>query len=259
LTASGGVSRLNGSTNATFTQADVVPAIELRVSRAAFFGGFRGASGMVAQQQQAALPFPGTPASVDRISARGVGPVFGGVLALGDGQRTLRLSVREERLSIGGETLPERAVSASLSIALTPAAALELGAGRYDRNRVVGTPAGEYVSAGISLRMGGAREPSLPAARGAGRAPAGTTRLSIRAPDAERVEIAGDFNEWKPVAARRADNGVWYADLRIPPGQYRYAFRVNGAQWRVPDGATAVDDGFGGKSAWLTISEPRSR
>jgi hypothetical protein len=46
---------------------------------------------------------------------------------------------------------------------------------------------------------------------------------------------------------------VWYADLKIPPGQYRYAFRVNGIEWRVPDGATAVKDDFGGKSAWLTV------
>ena len=31
------------------------------------------------------------------------------------------------------------------------------------------------------------------------------------------------------------------------------AFRVNGKEWRVPEGAVAVDDGFGGKSAYVTI------
>jgi 1,4-alpha-glucan branching enzyme len=79
------------------------------------------------------------------------------------------------------------------------------------------------------------------------------TRLALRAPDARVVELAGDFTEWKFVAASRAANGVWYADLRIPPGQYRYAFRIDGTDWLVPDGATAVDDGFGGKSAWITV------
>jgi hypothetical protein len=57
------------------------------------------------------------------------------------------------------------------------------------------------------------------------------------------------------VSTTRASNGVWFADLRIPPGQYRYAFRVNGTTWMVPDGAQAVDDGFGGKSAWLTVGD----
>jgi 1,4-alpha-glucan branching enzyme len=124
---------------------------------------------------------------------------------------------------------------------------------------VIGTLAGDYLSAGISFRIGGTREPALPAAGGAKPQPPGTTRLTIRAPNAQRVEIAGDFNEWTPRAATRAANGVWYADLTIPPGQYRYAFRVNGSEWRVPDGATAVEDGFGGKSAWLTVSNARSR
>ena len=73
------------------------------------------------------------------------------------------------------------------------------------------------------------------------------------------VEIAGDFSNWKPVAATRAPNGVWFADIRIPPGQYRYAFRIDGTTWAVPDGIAAVNDGFGGKSAWLTISDAPSR
>ena len=72
------------------------------------------------------------------------------------------------------------------------------------------------------------------------------------------MDVAGDFNEWTPVPATRAANGVWYADLRIAPGQYRYAFRVNGKEWRLPHGATAVDDGFGGKSAWLTVQQASS-
>ena len=46
---------------------------------------------------------------------------------------------------------------------------------------------------------------------------------------------------------------VWFVDLNIPPGQYRYAFRVDGAAWKVPAGAAVVDDDFGGKSAWLTV------
>jgi len=259
LTGSGNASRLQGASRAVFAQADVVPALELRLWRMALFGGMRAATGVVRQETQPSIPIGGASGNTASTTSSGIGPVFGAVLALGDMEKTLRLGAREERLRIAGVTVPERTLSASLSFALTPVASLDLNAGRYDGNRLIGTPAGDYVSAGVSFRIAGSREPSLPAARGARPQPAGTTRLSIRALDAQRVEIAGDFNEWKPRAATRAANGVWYADLTIPPGQYRYAFRVNGTEWRVPDGATAVDDGFGGKSAWLTVSGARSR
>lgn len=260
LTASGNASRLESGSKATFAQADIVPALELRLSRVAVFGGVRAGTGVVREDvQQPGLPFAATRTNTMSTSRTGLGPVYGGVLAFGDNEKLLRLGIREERLRVAGVTSPERTISASLSLALTPVASLDLAAGRYDSNRLIGTPSGEYVSAGISFRFGGAREPSMPSVRGARPQSAGTTRLSIRAPDAQRVEIAGDFNEWTPRAATRAANGVWYADLTIPAGQYRYAFRVNGIEWRVPDGATAVDDGFGGKSAWLTISDARSR
>jgi 1,4-alpha-glucan branching enzyme len=84
------------------------------------------------------------------------------------------------------------------------------------------------------------------------------TRLSIRSEGATGVALAGDFTNWKPVPAQRAPNGVWYVDLRIPPGQYRYAFRVDDKEWKVPEGAAASDDDFGGKSAWLVVATPGS-
>ena len=249
---------LHGMSRATFVSADVQPALELRLSPLALFGGIRAASGIVSDAATSAQPpLPiGQPQSNRASTTRtGVGPIYGGVLTLGDSRTTLRLGVREERLRINGAVAAERSGNASLSIALAPSSSLEIGAGAYDANRVLGTTAGNYVSAGLSFRFGGDREPALPTPRGARPPASGITRLSIHAPHAARVELAGDFNEWTPAPAIRADNGVWYADLRIPPGQYRYAFRVNGYEWRVPDGATAVDDGLGGKSAWLSVPE----
>jgi len=100
----------------------------------------------------------------------------------------------------------------------------------------------------------GAPHSTLPRPAGIAAAMRGITRLSIRADDAQTVEVAGEFNQWTFVSAKRAANGVWFADLRIPPGQYRYAFRINGTEWRVPEGVTAAEDEFGGKSAWLTVT-----
>jgi hypothetical protein len=48
------------------------------------------------------------------------------------------------------------------------------------------------------------------------------------------------------------------AHRKNPPGQYRCAFRNDGTTWMVPGGAEAVDNGFGGKSAWLTLGSPPS-
>jgi 1,4-alpha-glucan branching enzyme len=80
------------------------------------------------------------------------------------------------------------------------------------------------------------------------------TRLAIAARDASHVEVAGDFTNWEFVVTKRAANGVWYVDLAVPPGQYRYAFRIDGKEWRIPGGAPAAEDEFGGKSAWLTVA-----
>src|SRR6185369_10202690 len=108
---------------------------------------------------------------------------------------------------------------------------------------LTGTAAGRYLSAGLVFSFGGDDEPRLPAPRGVEPAAAGTTRLSIRAPEARVVELYGDWNSWTPARTRRAANGVWYADIPLAPGEYRYAFRVNEVEWRVPDGAVAANDG----------------
>jgi hypothetical protein len=133
-----------------------------------------------------------------------------------------------------------------------------LAAGRYGANAMTGIGASSYMSAGLSVTMGGG-VPTLPRPSGVPAPPHGATRLSIRAADAARVEIAGDFTQWELVRATRAGNGVWYADLPIPPGTYRYAFRIDGREWRVPDGAPAASDDFGGKSAWLTVRSVTTR
>ena len=260
-TATGGMTRLHGSSSAQFVQADMSPALELRFRPLTLFGGARVATGRTHDNAvTGGFPLPGAPArDASAITRSGAGPVFGAMVTLSADRTMLRFGAREERLLIDGVAAPERNLSALLSLALTANASLELSAGRFDANRIQSTPAGDYASVGLALRFGGAREPRLPEPRVARPPQAGATRLTIHAPRAARVELAGDFNEWTPVPATRAANGVWYVDLRIPPGQYRYAFRIDGVEWGVPSGATAVDDGFGGKSAWVTVSDARSR
>lgn len=178
--------------------------------------------------------------------------------------RIASLTVAGGRLTLGGNIglRSERAQQStfgngSLSIAVTPAAAIEINAGAYPANRLVGAAPGRFFTVGMSLRS--SRSLSAPAvATGAPSVAAGVTRLTLRDKSAQRVEVLGDFTNWKPIDATRAENGVWYVDLRIPPGDYRYAFRVNGSTWRVPEGVVAMDDDFGGKSARLVVAAPSS-
>ncbi len=161
--------------------------------------------------------------------------------------------------TIGRRSEPTTATtfgSGSLSVAMTPVVGIELNAGTYPANRLVGTPAGRFMNLGLSLRTGRSSIGRAAMATGVPTVVVGATRLTLRDDDARTVEVAGDFTNWKYVAATRAPNGVWFVDLRIPPGHYRYAFRVDQTTWKVPSGAVVSDDDFGGKSAWLTVRDP---
>jgi hypothetical protein len=179
--------------------------------------------------------------------------------------RSASLTVMSGRLTLGGtlglRTEPGMQTTfgnGALSIAVSPAMSVDLNAGSYAADHLVGTPAGKYVNLGLSLRTGagGNATPKQPSPEGAPKALAGFTRLAISADRAQRVDVEGDFTNWKPIATHRTPNGVWYVDLRIPAGQYRYAFRVDGNEWRLPEGVAVVDDDFGGKTAWLVVSAP---
>lgn len=46
------------------------------------------------------------------------------------------------------------------------------------------------------------------------------------APEAAEVMLQCDFNDNKPVAMTRRDDGVWEAAVKMEPGNYTYRFRV---------------------------------
>lgn len=284
IAASAGVTRLDAASRGTYAVADVTPALEFDVSRVSLFAGLRLAGGSATEERRSPTLPLGTQTTRSQLSRSGRGPSAGVQVALSEGANTtVVVGARVERLVVAPAVHVDRRVTLRLrhggtlitgsagtrstagerqgvrdlaaTLPMTAAIAIELSASRYAGNPLLGTPGGDHVSVGFSLRAPRQREWTPPRAA-APAAPRGATRLAIRAPDATIVEIAGDFTEWTPVRATRASNGVWYADFRIAPGRYRYAFRVNGSEWTVPDGATAVDDGFGGKSAWLTVSEP---
>lgn len=85
--------------------------------------------------------------------------------------------------------------------------------------------------------------------------PSNVLQFVLIAPQANSVALVGDFNDWDPARApMRAAQGVWATAIRLAPGRYRYAFLVNGAEWRAdPAAPLARDDEFGTPSSVVTV------
>jgi chromosome partitioning protein len=60
----------------------------------------------------------------------------------------------------------------------------------------------------------------------------GGVRFVCRAGEARRVQVAGDFNQWKPLngdgdMAPTGQPGVWQKEFSLPPGRYAYRLIVD--------------------------------
>ena len=53
-------------------------------------------------------------------------------------------------------------------------------------------------------------------------------QFNLYAPEAEKVCLAGDFNNWDVdhLLMKRDKKGTWMASFSLPPGRYEYRFRV---------------------------------
>lgn len=54
----------------------------------------------------------------------------------------------------------------------------------------------------------------------------------IYKPDARIISLVGDFNSWNPEndLMKKGDDGVWRLEKRLPSGEYRYKFIIDG-EW----------------------------
>jgi len=88
-------------------------------------------------------------------------------------------------------------------------------------------------------------------------AEAATFQFVLVAPQANSVSLVGDFNDWDPKRSpMRTANGIWATVVQLAPGRYRYAFLVNGAEWRADPSAPTIpapDDEFGKPSSVVTV------
>jgi len=82
----------------------------------------------------------------------------------------------------------------------------------------------------------------------------GITRvIRVHAPGARSVEIMGDFSDWRPISLSRDAGDDWTLAVPIAKGPHRLNLRVNGGDWGVPPGVTALNDDFGGVVGVLVV------
>ena len=74
-------------------------------------------------------------------------------------------------------------------------------------------------------------------------------------PQAKKVCVAGNFNDWstKSDCMTRSGN-TWAVQIRLPAGRYRYLFVVNNKVWRKDPGALVSEEGgFGMENSVLIV------
>jgi 1,4-alpha-glucan branching enzyme len=93
----------------------------------------------------------------------------------------------------------------------------------------------------------------------------GGVLFQFDAPAAQRVNLAGEFNDWggtligpfDPTIDPMSKNekGLWQIVIPLKPGRYEYKFVLDGGVvWKHdPNNAERVDDGFGGYNSVLVI------
>jgi 1,4-alpha-glucan branching enzyme len=71
--------------------------------------------------------------------------------------------------------------------------------------------------------------------------------FSLLAPQAEKVSLAGDFNNWDTMAhpMKKDRKGVWKISLHFGPGIYQYNFFVDGGWQNDPSCMDRVENPFG--------------
>jgi chromosome partitioning protein len=115
-------------------------------------------------------------------------------------------------------------------------------------------PEGERVTTNGNATGETARDdrarPSAPAVTSEG------VMFTIEAPDAERVQLAGDFNDWTLDGNEMEPmGGVWKKMVKLPPGRYRYRYVVDGRWQNDPLNAAIEPSPYGGDDSVLVMDE----
>ncbi|MFI5311445.1 MAG: glycogen-binding domain-containing protein [Gemmatimonadales bacterium] len=154
-------------------------------------------------------------------------------------------------------TATQTAFAWSAEYVLTSRFAVAVGGGRQLADPIRGTPDAHITSALVRVavlpwRAANPADALVASARLAGTAGGAVLIVHVVAADSARVEVAGSFSAWEPVALRRTPDG-WEAQVPLGPGTHRVAVRINGGPWRAPANLGKVRDEFGGEAGIVVV------
>jgi 1,4-alpha-glucan branching enzyme len=79
-------------------------------------------------------------------------------------------------------------------------------------------------------------------------------------PQAARVHLAGDFNDWREeeLPMVRTSEGYWFAKLRLPAGDFKFRYCADG-EWFTDYAAFGVEPGRFGMDSIIRVPQPTLR
>ena|ERR1700722_3022975 len=121
----------------------------------------------------------------------------------------------------------------------------------FDAARTFGRSTTKRATRSASRESNGARPPSSYS-----RSELKITEFHLEAPFAESVKLAADFTDWEqfPLDLIKSEDGVWYTDVPLPPGQYAYRFIVDGQWYDDPHPVQLVPNPFGTTNAVMNVT-----
>jgi 1,4-alpha-glucan branching enzyme len=81
-------------------------------------------------------------------------------------------------------------------------------------------------------------------------------QFNLFAPDAKRVFLAGDFNNWDVdnLPMKKANKGTWETSFALPTGRHEYRFCVDGVWYDDPNAHERVENPYGSQNCVRLIS-----
>jgi hypothetical protein len=78
----------------------------------------------------------------------------------------------------------------------------------------------------------------------------------VQAPSARSVKLAADFTDWEkyPLDMMKSEDGVWFTNVPLSPGQYSYRFIVDGQWCDDPRSVQRVPNPFGTANAVVNVT-----
>jgi 1,4-alpha-glucan branching enzyme len=80
-------------------------------------------------------------------------------------------------------------------------------------------------------------------------------------PDAQSVEVVGDFNRWRlhELRMNRGPDGTWSLAIELPAGSHRFRYVVDGCEWYADYAAFGVEYGPFGADSIVRVSDAPHR